>query len=355
MLVSPTSLFIFFMQLETILSQSMFSTMTGYKYFSVVTYVLSIICILIKIFSSKIKMSLLKLVLIVVTCLFILIGFLNAGGMLIVKTVLFAIAVYKTSGEKVLKSYYDSTRTGVLFVVVCSLFYDGSHISKYLLGFLNQNALGMNVFNIAMLYIVINYNSKIKKCVIYSIIACVLCFMVESYSSAVCMIIAIGLIVTIRFWKEIKIFCLAIENSFAIITLLSIALGISYTADNVVLNMLNAFLSTRLYCWNRYFMEKPIALFGVDFELSQFLALDNGALYLLFRHGIILLVIYVFMFKKIAGNVIKDDRWGLVIAYISYVVYSFMEYGAIDINNNFVLAVFFADYFGETLSNKKQG
>lgn len=344
-----------------------FIGMSTYKYtgvgkaFENVCLIVAIIAIIIHyIFDKNVRIKKSSFVLI---CLLPIMAFYTvaatSGGTMI-KMLMFALSFKGIPKKQIWKYYYKSTITALFFIFIssCLGIIEKTKILKngtYAYGFgLNPNILAIAIFFVLIirLYLLekkpkIWWEGIIVAIIINEIIKC---------RSAVVLLALLSLIMFFHIMRNIDIRILAWVGSILPVAMsfFSIFIAQNFDMNNTDWLRVNRFMSARPYLYHLYYINFPINLFGNYFDKTNYGAMDNTYLMLLFRYGIFIYVIYMIIFLiTVAVAKKRQDRWCLYITII-YFVYFCIEYSPSIMNLNFVLIYFWLEFW-EKNSHIKRG
>lgn len=216
---------------------------------------------------------------------------------------------------------------------------------RYTLGFGNPNTLFLFIFGI-----LINYYLLRKKITwIEKII--LLCIIIIFYNLTLCrtgFIIAILFIIfadTLKNANKNKVIQWLTKNAFLIFTIISIIVAMEFGKNN---NSIENLLSHRPIYWYQY-VKNGISIIGNDLPI----VLDNYMLNILYKQGIIIYVIYMYMFYNAIRKYNKNEiYYKYTVVMIFTLMYGISE-AAINISNNISILLIFLIYFNNELREKK--
>ena len=201
-------------------------------------------------------------------------------------------------------------------------------IIRHSLGFTNPNSLGMHILIFSFDVLYLNKN-KIPKTKILLMIF--LLFFVDYFSGSrtteIAMIISLILYLFYYNKKNIlenRILKKVVCNSFALFTILTIIMYLSYLNGLNIGISLNEILSNRLYNIKYFFQMYNIGIFGKNLSMAN-LTLDNSYIYSILGLGIVVFSFYLIEFKRMFNWFYLKKEYLLIIILFSFMVYGIGE------------------------------
>lgn len=290
---------------------------------------LPIIMILFIVYLSNKKFSKNKIIFIALILIVGMVDFIIANEIDIFIPLLFAIIYMRENGDKEFLKHFAicSLLFYVLTIFLCKVglienvefirVVEGKTIIRNTLGFTNPNhALTLLTPVIISLCLILNLDSKAKKN-IFSFFALLISYLVyyqtNSRTGFYCIIL---FIILFLFEKKISS---SISNKtkymFILFTILTFL--IAYIFGNSS-SLINELLTNRPIMWIQTININAIELFG-----NSSIKLDNTYLWLLYRHGIIIYIFYMYIYSKSANYFSKNNK--LFISIVIVFVYSLFE------------------------------
>ena len=338
-------LFVIFMQLNFILGSSGFRETSGFLLFNISTYILAIFCLIMEIILNKRRDRISNIMLLIVVAILALIGYRTSGAMTFLKLILFGICLYRSDYYEVVKAYLIGNCLSLFLIITCSYigiigYWSSELVGKnYSLGFMNANECASVFFStLVCLVILIGENHKYVTNLIILITILVILFLIRSRSatlSLVLLFILYNISVKVKASRGSRALSFLI---FPLFTILSLYIAINFTGSGLF-QTINLILSGRFETWHAYYNTFRINALGNYFVTGDFLALDNAYLYLLFRYGLIVYIIYFLIFMRSTKDFINREQWMILSCFIVFEVYGLMEFSPITINKNIALAI----------------
>lgn len=344
-----SSCVIFSFEMAIILSSSVLSNETWMNIVVTILTLMGVFCVVINRGLMKTVLPLRKFIVLLVLLCFSIITIKYTLAREFLMLVVVAWGISNENAHNIIKSYLNAKIIGTFSVITLGVIsFSGSQMtgrSVGRLGFANANALGMELACIILLVFAAWYDKKKKGKWITFIIAGVagIFFLSGSLTPALGLVGLVLLLMT-TWWKNIRIVRKMLPALFVLLTGLSIWIACSYQELSPVWMKLNEYSSGRFYCYHWYYTHMPITMMGNIFYTGKLWALDNAYLCLLFRYGIITLLIYALLFWKMTKFYMDNDNDVLLMCAIVYEVMAFAEFGPMSIANNFTLAVYIANY-----------
>ena len=336
--VDPAAIFVFLMQLLYAASSSEISQSEGYVYIWTVGYLIAGLMVILVCLESSI--TFLQIIKICFVGLLMGLTALNSAGRELVLLALYWIVLKDADQNQLIVSFEYAAIAALLCNTMLALagvyhvFDDNNNLT---IGFLNPNFLGLFVFDIVAL--VGLQNSKSKNLYGMAVIAAILCWKyINCRSAALAIVILVVLSLMRGILEGNKLFLLGVKYSYVILSGVSIALG-KIGVSNAFLIIIDKVLSGRIIAWNVYFQNKPITLLGTLFYARDFYPLDNAYLWLLFRYGVIVFVIYAVANYLVSKKAIEQKTYNMQIVILALAFYSLMEFSPMSVFNHIGLAL----------------
>lgn len=256
---------------------------------------------------------------------------------------IFIISAKNIDIKKIALIYLRTVGSTVFIVVMLALFniienrtcyvYElyGLSIRKiFMYGFLHHNFVGGRVFWCYLCYLFVKFNEiKIKDYFIGIILFCVEFYLFISKTSAVLILISMGLIFIIKRIMHLtseqrKNLILNISYlviSFSII--FSICLSIKYDINNRLHIFINNLISIRFSSAHNLLNEYGVSIWGQKLNLISSLEaekwkvkaiiLDNAYMHLIIRCGIVYMLFLFWGYFKAVGEAVKNNKYDIVV------------------------------------------
>lgn len=338
--VTTSAIFVFFMQLLYAAAASEVSQSESYFFIWILGYLIAGFMAVLACFSGTINLS--QIIKISFIVILMLVTALSSAGRELAFLVLYWIILKDSNQGQLIKSFFYADIMALFFNALLALvgiyhIFDDS--GNLILGFLNPNFLGLFVFDIVLLLIVQNDKKSNLKNFSIIIIAGILCWKYINCRSAALSIAVLAILSLLRKMIENKkLLILGVKYSYVILAGISIALG-KIGIRNAALIAIDKILSGRIIAWNVYFQNKPITLMGTQFYARDFYPLDNAYLWLLFRYGVIVFVIYVVANYLVSKKAIEQKIFNMQIGILALALYSLMEFSPMSVFNHIGLAL----------------
>lgn len=297
----------------------------------------------------------------IVISFFIIISTIITKNLVLLKLVLLLLGSKSIDFNKIVK--FDCCIRSIFVICVVILHYMGmtndyltlrDNILRNSMGFSHPNIFALNILiiNMGMLYL-----SKDKFKLINLLLNLISIVIINNYTYSrtslyILVFIMIGYYVNLLFKLEIKnkIIKIIVKNSFLIFTLLTFICLVLYNNNLEIGLKIDNFLSTRIYCISKILSEYHVNLLGnyipfISTELAKKqlitpIVLDNAYFHLLIRYGIIVYLIFYFMFRTILNDMIsKNNVFGIIII-IAFLIYGISETFMFNISYNIFLFYF---------------
>jgi hypothetical protein len=228
--------------------------------------------------------------------------------------------------------------------------FSSSTIIRNSYGFSHPNTLAAKIFQICLLWCVINYKKfRLKDYIIISIAAILVEKICYSRTITILIILMILLIFVVKLIEKghinklIKVFKYTLI--LAIIT--SIYFTINYSESNNLMVMINGYLSNRIYFANVLLDRYGFSIFGQNIELISSIEaarlnvsrsiLDIAYMHLLIRYGIFSSIIFLGLYYKLIKKSIVERNYNILIALVIYVISGLAEKHIFIISANFTI------------------
>lgn len=255
-----------------------------------------------------------------------LIDFLMSGEIDIFITGLVSLLFLHENNDKKLISVFTISSTllfiltiilnkiGIIQSVTFIRNLDGTIINRDSLGFTNVNQVFLCFFPIITgLYLLIPKN----KVLLFSLFIFAICLAIYSKTNSRTGLYSISIfLIMINVLKNRWIDAKIIPALFVILTILSFTASMLFGKDTN--NWLNQALTMRPFLNYTTITTQNISLFGADN-----LKFDNTYLWLIYRHGIMIYIFYLYIIVKATKNKIMDIR--LLNILIVFFIYSLFE------------------------------
>lgn len=212
------------------------------------------------------------------------------------------------------------------------------------LGFGNPNTLFLFIFGILISYYLTKEKMTLAEKVIW------ICIIVFFYKLTLCrtgFIVAILFILFADLLKRInknKLIQWINRNAFLILTIISVIIAIKFGKSN---NVIESLLSHRPIYWYQH-VQNGISLTGNNIPI----VLDNYMLNIAYLQGILVYIVYLYMFyKSIKIFNQKPEYYKYTIVIIFTLIYGISE-AAINVSNNISILLIFLVYFNNNLRIK---
>lgn len=351
--VTPAAIFVFFMQLLYAAASSEVSQSEIYIFIWIGGYLIAGFMAVLACFNSAI--NLLQIIKIGFIGILMTVTALSSAGREFALLVLYWIILKDSNQDQLIKSFFYADMVALYFNALLALagvyqiFGDSGNL---ILGFLNPNLLGLFVFDIVLLLIVQNDKKQNLKNFSIIIIAGILCWKyINCRSAALAIVILVVLSLMRKILEGNKLFLLGVKYSFVILSGLSIVLG-KIGVSNAFLMTMDEVLSGRIIAWNVYFQNKSITLLGTVFYASDYYPLDNAYLWLLFRYGVIVFVIYAVANYLVFQKAIEQKTYNMQIVILALAFYSLMEFSPMSVFNHIGLALLTAKLTNDSVQRK---
>ena len=290
---------------------------------------LPIVIILFIIYLCNKKISKNRITFIIFILIMGLLDFLITNEIDIFIPLLFAIIYMRKNGDRDFLKH---------FVICSSLFYlatiilckvgiientefirvvDNKTIIRNTLGFTNPNhALTLLTPIIISLSLILNLNSKKKK-IIFSIFALLISYLIYYYTNSrtgfYCIILFIILLLIIK--NNNIIIVTKAKYLFFLFTIITFIIAFVFGNTSSAINNI---LTNRPVMWKETINRVVISLFG-----NSTIKVDNNYLWLLYRHGLIIYIFYMYIYGKATNYFVKNNR--LFISMFLVLIYSLFE------------------------------
>ena len=267
---------------------------------------------------------------------------LSSEGREFLLLVVYFIVLKDADEKKIMRSFFFGNVAALIInsILYLMLVYDSNYLNHQTfmtLGFQNSNFLGLLIFDLVALCFLVNKKNLNKYLV--SVLAGMFCWLfVNCRTASIAIFILLILVLLKKYIDKKKIFLQFVRYSYVILACISIYIG-QIGVSNSILLLLNEVLSGRVVAWNEYFVQKPITMFGTFFYASDFYALDNAFLWLLFRYGFVVFVIYGIANYYAAKKAIQQGAFNMQVVILALLFYSLMEFSPMSVFNHIGLAM----------------
>ncbi len=342
--ITSIELFVFVMQIIYIASSSEISEKSFYKYIEILAYLLAGVLMLMSYIEKSINLK--QLLRIILLIAFLFISIINSKTREFAFLILYWLVLKDEDSYKIIKTFLYADIAGLIgnFILALVGFYSLiNENATVAMGFKNSNFVGLFIFNCIVLYYLIN-ERKEKYIYFIQIIAFIFCWKyVKCRSASISIIVLMFFMLFSKLFKGRKIFNFCTKYAYVGMSMISIILGKIGTA-NLNLTLVDKLLSGRIVAWNVYFKYKPITLLGTVFYARDFYALDNAYLWLLFRYGVVIFIVYGIANIIAARRAVKEDMYNMQIVLFVTAIYSVMEFSPMSVFNNIGLALLTAKW-----------
>ncbi len=301
--------------------------------------VFSIVCVILKyLFYSKVHRNSFFIMVLLLALGMLSLAF--SGETFILKLVAFILIAKELSKKQALKYNNFSLILAFSLILMTALigitdlhFWEGTK-EAYRLGFRNPNSPPVIIFAIIAGYNLYHY-INFKIIVLESIILGITFYLCQSRTAGIVYIVYIFALLIIKIMKDLRVFRFLMkpwQYLFVFCAFISCYAAYQYSATDSMWIEANLLFSGRFFAWQSYILQYGINLFGSKVDFTLFGALDNGYLQLLVRYGIIVFLLYSFIFIYISRYAYKCRDWVLLVTIISYEVYFFCEFTPMAMN-----------------------
>lgn len=339
--VTPEKVFVFVMQLLYVAASSEVSQSEVYDLIFIFGYLIAGFMAVVACVTKRTDLpAVLKLVFLAV---FAVVSAVNSAGREFLLLVLFLIVLNNSDQDGIISAFYIADVVALVLNASLSIIGVYSVYSQYdsdciTLGFLNPNFLGIVIFDVVVLLIIRTKGEKASAYIVAAFAGLFCWNYVDCRSSALSIAIIVLFALLRKKLEGKKIFSFGLEYLYIILASISIALG-KIGVKNHFLSAIDKFFSGRIIAWNVYFNCMPITLFGNSFYTSDFYPLDNAFLYILFRYGLIVFVIYGVLGFLVAKKAIANKSYVMQIVVLSLSFYSLVEFSPMSVFNHIGLAL----------------
>ena len=358
-------LFIFFMNMGFYFSISNFSKYSWGNSVNIGIYILAILFFILHyscqkgiVFFKKKSFWIYAMLLLVGV-----LGFIGSRGWTFVKLLFFALGMKGVDYKKNMQALLISSIACVTCITSCSLVgiipnvYNASgKEGAWSLGFINPNYPGIAITAIVILLVCCFYEHWKGLCVLICSSAVFIWNVVKCRSASGILAMVFILIIIDKLVKPLlksKVFCFGSKWLFLFCTVITVVIAKLYNHGNAVWFMINKIFSYRLWLYHKYLEELDITLFGNYFEAKQGAA-DNGYFRLLLFYGVIIYIIYYWIFKMSLASMKENGRTELVICAVVYEVWFLVEFTPMLVNFNPVLIYFFSIFWNDLEKGRRK-
>lgn len=349
--IKTSSCFIFFFEIASILGASSLENEKWMNYITTAFFVLAIFFVIISRLANRIMLIREFVILMFLLC-FSLVGIKYSLARELIMFALTAWGISNEDADGVIKAYLTAKIIGSFFLVMLGFIASPSlqivegGVGR--LGFANANGLGMELVDIILLLFAAFYDEqKKRKWIMFTLMAAAGIFYITESRTSTLGLIVLALLLLTTWWENARIVHKVLPTMFVILAIVSVWIACSYQEYSPIWMKLNEYSSGRFYSYHWYYTHMPITIMGNIFYAGKLWPLDNAYLYILFRYGVITLLIYALINWKMTEFYIENDNSVLLMCTVAYEVMAFMEFGPMSVTNNFAFAVYFASYHKE--------
>lgn len=232
---------------------------------------------------------------------------------------------------------------------------------RYSLGFPNPNSLHTAFFILTSL-IIYNYFDSIKKR--YYLLLMLFNYLIYLFSGsrtgffATFVLIFLGILVSYKNKHINLLFLISTKYFFLFMISLSFIMGFFYDKSNVVMNILDRFLTGRLNYANYFLINFEFSLFGNQIGEDVTAFLDNGYIYMYVQYGIIGILFLSLLILLICSAIEEEKDVRKSILVLCFLLYFFTESFIANIYLNvilfFAVPVLFKNAKDKTLSENSE-
>ena len=291
-----------------------------------------------------------------------------SGGLTVAKLLLFGLALKGTNYVQNLKAFFRANVFILVFIISAAIVgiienqvgYDGQ-AKYYYLGFENPNTAALLIYTVFIILVYFKFrHTTIKTVLFYSSVTFVVYKITNSRSAAIVMIIVCLLLVFNRYIFKIKLlfdnkaFRILSYVLFPLFSALSYATAYLYTRNDLV-DRLNIAFSYRFALWHWYTELLSINLLGAPSAYDQLGTLDNSYLVMLYHYGILVWILYWWIFHRIFQTIFEQKNVSMYIITVAYEVYFLTEGYPFFINANIALLFFLTYFWQKDVRRVKRG
>lgn len=343
------SIFIYLMQFLNINRMTKIGSSVYFSYIEISIYSLCILLILFKYIQLR-QLSIYNVMLYIGIISIIILGISNSRSREFALIGLYWMALNKEDYRNVFTAFFRSNVLILTLNAFLSIFglYEFFYVSStgircLTLGFTNPNQLGSLLFSVVILYEILFQSSRSQQLVIEIFVGVICMFLIKCRTAGISLFSMAALSPMFERIRKKTSFKYIMLSIFPVLSIISIIIASVGNAGNH-LSVLDAVLGGRFFTWNYYFKNMPITLFGNWFYTSRIFALDNAYLYLLFRYGVIIYIIYGVANSYLSIKCVRQNRTVLLVAYMAFSIYGLMEAMPITAQNNFLLVSVTTDW-----------
>lgn len=202
---------------------------------------------------------------------------------------------------------------------------------RYSFGFKHPNTFGYYILMLFMEFTYLRFNKFNKMNLICLIALAFISFYLIEFSSSrtseFCLIIFVLLYIIM--YIKYKFFNKRMINKllyflFPFFTILSILLVVLFSKGNSVAYNIDSLLTGRIKLFSYYWSNYPITLLGNNVNYID--TLDNIYVMLLVNFGIVGWILYLYIYNRIFKSAANNNDNIMIIIYIVFLIYGFMEW-----------------------------
>lgn len=264
---------------------------------------------------------------IVFIALFAVIDFITTGEIDILVSMLLAIIYSVADGDK--KLVGDFARVALFFFLVTIILnsmglisgrdtvrvVNGIVIERSSMGFTNVNHVFTYFISIVLGFYIVTDTKKRKKYVlVITLVASYILYTITNCRTGFFSVILLSVFIIFEsvITKKISKYGVAL---FIVLTIVSYGIGLLFGASPTGLNEI---LTQRPAIYLKYIIGFPITLFG-----NSVVRVDNNYLWLIYRHGIVVYLFYLFIYIKSYKKLTENPK--IFISVLVILIYSIFE------------------------------
>lgn len=361
--ISFTFLFVLMMQMHYLLGMSRFSKFGSIEIFRLLLFALAIFFVFLKYLAANVRITRIQLFVMFVLVAVSFLGMYFSDGMTVVKMLLFSLSFKDVKVENVFAYFLKADLICLCLVSSASLFgiIDNFRLvgdeNVFALGFSNSNTLASILFAIAVTDLCLQY-SKCRS-IWWKGIASVIAIYVLTKSRAPTF--SLILMILLVFMEKKGLFKVSrktgmvMGGAFVLLGILSFVIAKTFNINKNFWTIINASFSWRPYFFHQYYQNFDVLLFGNKFDLSDYGPLDNAYLMLVYKYGIVIVLVYaVIFFVSFVWSSMESNK-GYFILGVSLLAYFFMEFTPILINLNMFLVYFWTRFWTNSRKGNQHG
>ena len=292
-----------------------------------------------------------KIVLILITAMFLFISVKESGELVLIGILLFVVASNKIDTKKIISVYLKAhilvTLLALIFALINFTDINIMHrgiIQRNSFGFSHPNGFGNEILTIMICYISNRWN-KIKNLELFicEIIGVLLLYPADCRMATAVLSFFIIITFIIKTFISYKIRLKMIWDislfMFITIILFTIYVSVFFSKENFLLNTLDYILSFRFSAIDTIYQIQGITLFGQKFLNTNLVGIDNSYARILLINGLIPFIILVIFCINIQYQFYKHKDIKILLAFMSISLSGFIENNFFRIENNFCFLV----------------